>query len=188
LGLFRRHETLHAKLAREGGLELGGTPPVGNPAAPGAELNRPPWDASGIHGLHRVREWDVVRMAQAPDLHGERLEFVAISSEELVREGAEGDLSPLAAVVERDVARPYRAEAVRRERDRWAVAARRIEVMRLPGVEGDDLELSSHAGERTLVVDGAPQHGSIPALERDEHAVRARRIAGDAFEVDVDPL
>ncbi len=185
---FRRRESLHAKLAREGGLELDGTPPAGNPAAPGPELTRSPWDASGIHGIQRVREWDVVRMAQAPDLQGERLEFVAISAAELVREGAEGDLSPLAAVVERDVARPYRAEAVRRDRDRWAVAARRIEVIRLPGVEGDELELSSHAGERTLVVDGVPQHGSIPALERDEHAVRARRIAGDVFEVEVDPL
>ncbi len=61
-------------------------------------------------------------------------------------------------------------------------------MVRLPDVEGDELELSSHAGERTLVVDGVPQHGSVPALERDEHVVRARRIAGDAFEVEVDPL
>jgi hypothetical protein len=188
LGIFRRREPLHAKLAREGGLELEGTSQTGNPASPGPELTRSPWDAAGIHGVHRAREWDVVTMAEAPDLHGERLEFVAISDVELVREGAEGELSPLTAAVERDVSRPYRAEAVRRERARWAVAARRIEIIRLPNVEGDELELSSHGGERTLMVDGEPQFGSVPALERDEHVVRAHRIGGDAFEVEVDPL
>jgi hypothetical protein len=186
--MFRRREPLHVTLAREGGLDLEGSSQTGNAAAPGPEPSRAPWDASGIHGVHRVREWDVVTMAQAPDLQGERLEFAAISAEELVREGAEGDLSPLTAAVERDVARPYRAEGVRRERALWAVAARRIEIVLLPNVEGHELELSSHAGERTLVVDGEPQFGSIPALEREEHVVRARRIAGDAFEVDVDPL
>ncbi len=188
MGIFRRREPLHVTLAREGGIDLLDGQQTGNPAAPGPEPARAPWDVSGIHGVHRVREWDAVTMAKAPDLHGERLEFVAISAEELIREGADGDVAPLTAAVERDVAPPYRAEAVRRERDLWAVAARRIEIVRLPDVEGHELELSCHAGERTLVVDGEPQFGSIPALERDEHVVRARRIAGDAFEVDVDPL
>lgn len=188
MGIFRRRESLHAKLAREAGLELGAGPMAANDPASAPEPTRPPWDVAGIHGVHRAREWDVVTMARAPDLFGERVEFVAISATELVRDGAEGDLSPLAAAVEHGVARPYRAEAVRRERDRWAVGARRIEVVQLPGVAGQELELSSHAGERALVVDGEPQFGSIPALERDDHVVRARRIAGDAFEVDVDPL
>ena len=67
-------------------------------------------------------------------------------------------------------------------------AARRIQIVRLKGVEGEEIELASHRGERTLTVDGEPQFGSIPALERDEHVVRARRIAGDAWEVEVDPL
>ncbi len=196
MGIFRR-ESLHARLAREAGLELGGG---SHPAAPwGAasvapvaaadtDAARAPWDASGIHGLHRVREWDVVTMAEAPELEGERVEFVAISPEELVRDGAEGELEPLIAAVERDVQRPYRAEAVRRRRDFWAVAARRIQIVRLRGVEGEEIELASHRGERTLTVDGEHQFGSIPALERDEHVVRARRIAGDAWEVEVDPL
>lgn len=188
MGIFRRGEPLHVKLAREGGLELDGSSATGNPAGPGPEPMRAPWDAAGIHGVHRVREWDVVTTAQAPGLQGERLEFVAISPDEVERTGAEGDVSPLTAAVERDVSRPYRAEAVRRERDLWAVAARRIEVVRLPGLEGQALELSSHDGERELVVDGEPVFGTVPALERDEHVVRAHRIAGDAFEVDVDPL
>lgn len=188
MGIFRRGEPLHVKLAREGGLDLAGSPPSGNPVAPGPEAARSPWDAAGIHGVHRVRQWDVVTTAQAPELEGERVELVAVSPEQVVRSGASGDLSPLTNAVERDVPRPYRAEAVRRQRDLWAVAARRIEVVRLPGVEGQELELSSHAGERTLVVDGEPVLGTIPALERDEHVVRVHRIAGDAFEVDVDPL
>jgi hypothetical protein len=188
VGIFRRHEPLHVRLAREGGLDLDGRPQAVNPAAPGPEATRAPWDASGIHGVHRVREWDIVTTAEAPDLGGERLEFVGISDTELICVGAEGDIAPLSAAVERGLARPYRAEAVRRGPARWAVAARRIEIVRLPNVEGDELELSSHAGERTLLVDGEPRFGSIPALEREEHVVRARRIAGDVFEVDVDPL
>jgi hypothetical protein len=190
LGLFRRREPLHLKLAREGGLELGdgASRPAGNPAAPGPEPGRAPWDASGIHGVHRVREWAVVTTARAPELQGERVEFVAIAPEELVCEGGDGDLSPLTAAVERDLVRPYRGEAVRREGELWAVAARPIEVVRLPGLDGQEIELSSHAGERSLVVDGEEQFGSVPSLERPEHVVRARRIAGDAWEVEIDPL
>ena len=42
--------------------------------------------------------------------------------------------------------------------------------------------------ERTLMVDGAREFGTIPALERPDHVVRAHRIAGDSWEVETDPL
>jgi hypothetical protein len=45
-----------------------------------------------------------------------------------------------------------------------------------------------HGGERTLLVDGERAFGSVPALERPEHVVRARRIDGDLWEVDEAPL
>ena len=46
MGLFRR-ESLHERLAREGGVaEPSGVPPA--------------WDATGIHGVARPREWDLV--------------------------------------------------------------------------------------------------------------------------------
>lgn len=172
--MFRRREPLHVRLAREGGLE---------PEAP--ETPRPPWDASGIHGLHRVREWDAVATVEAPAQAAERVEFVALGPDAVA---SAGDAAPFTAALDRQLARPYRGEAVLRSAGLWAVAARRIEIVRLPGVEGQEIELSSYGGERTLVVDGTHEAGTIPALERPEHVVRARRVAGDAWEVDVDPL
>lgn len=177
MSLFRRGEPLHVRLARKGGLSLGGEPPP-----------RPPWDAAGIHGLHRPREWDAVLTAEVPGLEGDRARFVALSRDDLLVEEGPDDVEPLAVAVEGELAPPYRAEAVRRGGDLWAIAARAIEVVELPGVAGDEIELVAHGGERTLVVDGQPAFGTIPALERPEHVVRARRLDGETWEVVVNPL
>jgi hypothetical protein len=172
----RRHEPLHVRLARDGGI------PLGEPEA------RAPWNASGIHGLHRVREWDAVVTVSAPEVEGERAAFVALPGGELVLEEGPGQLTPFAEALERELRPPYRAEAVRRDDALWAVAGRRIEVVELPGVAGSELELATHKGERTLLVDGERAFGSVPALERPEHVVRARRIDGDLWEVEEAPL
>ena len=66
-------------------------------------------------------------------------------------------------------------------------AAGRSRSSTLPGTAGEEIELSSHDGERTLVVDGEHVFGSIPALERPDHVVRARRIVDDVWEVEVRP-
>lgn len=179
MSLFRRGEPLHVKLAREGQISLSGQV---QPAAP-----PPNWDVVGIHGLQRAREWDAVAMANAPDLTGERVEFVALPPERLVAPEKE-NVAPLAVALDKEVARPYRAEGVRREGALWAAAARKIQTIDLPGIEGDEIELTLHDGERTLVVDGAPVFGTIPQLERDQHAVRARRIVDDVWEVEFHPL
>jgi hypothetical protein len=173
---FRRREPLHVRLARDGGI------PLGEPTA------RAPWDESGIHGLHRVREWDAVVTVSAPDVEGARAAFVALPGGDLVLEEGSERLAPFAQALERELDPPYRAEAVRREDSLWAVAGRRIEVVELPGVTGSELELATHGGERTLLVDGERAFGSVPALERPEHVVRARRIDGDLWEVDEAPL
>jgi hypothetical protein len=177
LSLFRRGEPLHVRLAREGAVSLGDEEPA-----------RPPWDAAGIHGLHRTREWDVVKTVEAPELTGDRSSFVALSREELVIEEGPDHVEPLAEAIEADLAPPYRAEAVCRDGGLWAVGARRIELVSLPGISGEELELSTIGDERTLLIDGARTFGSIPALERPEHVVRARRIAGETWELTVDPL
>ena len=57
-------------------------------------------------------------------------------------------------------------------------------MIELPGVDGERIELASHGGERTLRVDGEQVFGSIPALERDDHVVRAHRISGETWEVE----
>jgi hypothetical protein len=173
--LFRR-EPLHVRLAREGGLSLDDT------------NARPAWDASGIHGLHRPREWDAVVAVDAPGVNGDRAAFVALSGGDLVIEEGPDDLEPLATALERELAPPYRAEAVRREGPLWAVAGRRIELVELPGVDGEEVELTTNGGERTLLVDGALRFGSIAALERPGHVVRARRVDGDLWELETAPL
>jgi hypothetical protein len=177
LSLFRRREPLHTRLAREGGLlETAGEP------------LRPAWESVGIHGVQRARQWDSVATVDAPGLEGDHAVFVALSPGELIVEQGPRQVEPLAAALGRDPAPPYRAEAVRREGTVWAVAARRIEIVRLPEVSGEEIELSSHEGERTLLVDGEKTFGSIPALERPGRFVRARRVAGDAWEVEIHRL
>lgn len=182
MALWRR-KPLHERLAREGGLVQGPS-------------RRTAWDdLVGIHGLHRQRQWDAVVTARA-EIGGEELSFVGLPDGSLLlEEGGDGDLSPLAAAVEAQVALPYRATAVRRDGDVWAVAARRIEVVELdddPG--GDRLELAWDGSERTYRVDGEPSFGSARTLERlaeqrfETWAVRASRLDGRLWEVTVAPL
>jgi hypothetical protein len=177
LSLFRRREPLHVRLARAGGL-----------LETEREPRRPAWDNAGIHGVQRARQWDSVATVDAPELEGDHAVFVALSPDELVVEQGPRHVEPLAAALGRDPSPPYRAEAVRRDGTVWAVAARRIEIVRLPDVSGEEIELSSHAGERRLLIDGERAFGSIPALERPEQFVRARRVAGDAWEVEIHQL
>ena len=184
MGLFRR-DPLHRRLARAGGLLIG-------PQPPDDMLSR--LAGAGIHGLHRMREWDAVVTADAPPLEGERAVFVALPDGSLIVEEGEGDLSVLADAVETQLERPYRAEAVRRHETLWAVAARALAIVELtddPG--GDEITLTVRDGERELSVDGARTFGSMPALERlaeglDAYALRAERLDGDLWEVDVGPL
>ncbi len=77
---------------------------------------------------------------------------------------------------------------MRRSETLWAVGASRIDVVELPGVGGEHIELSLHGDERTLRVDGEQVFGSIAPLERPGHVVRAHRIAGEAWEVETAPL
>jgi hypothetical protein len=166
--IFRRR-TLNERLKQQAGL------------FEGSEDTRQPWDKAGIHGVHRPREWDDVSTLAA-ELEGERAEFVVLDDEVIVEYGPRGTETFAAAI---SLEPPYRAEAVKREDGLWAVAARRIEVVTLPGVDGRELEQAHHDGERTLVIDGQRRFGSIPALERNgDYAVRGRRLDGDRWEIE----
>jgi hypothetical protein len=199
--LFRRDEPLHVRLAREAGVSLNGEPVEA--VEPQETVSRPPpapqpsglrrllsertvWD--GALGLPRLSDWDVVETVDFPENSAERAVFVALPNGDLVIEEGPDDVQPLAEAVERELAPPYRAEGVRRDDGLWAVGARAIEVVKLPGIEGDEIELASHGSERTLLVDGMSSHGTVRQLERAEHVVRATRIDGDNWEVAFDPL
>lgn len=149
----------------------------------------------GVHGIARPRSWDAVVTAAVPQARGDRLDFVALPDGTLVvdEEQGEGDPAPLAEALEAQLEPPYRAEAVRRHEDVWAVAGRRIDVLTFTA-DGEEIELTEHGGERALTVDSLHAFGSVPELEAvgrrqgESYVVRARRIDGDAWEVSADPL
>jgi hypothetical protein len=186
VGLFRR-KPLHERLLEEGGLER---PHADDRPVVGGTRE------TGIHGVARQREWDAVATVEAPEIGGDELRFAVLPDRTVIVEEEQGDvaLAPLADAIERELQPPYRARAVRQSAELWAVGARSIDVIRLPGRDGERLELSVRAGERTLSVDGAREFGSIPELEtlgegrHADYVVRAERLDGDWWEVIVDPL
>lgn len=193
MSLFRRAKPLHRRLAENAGLSLdvAASPPRGLAAAP------PGWDGeqrgeAGIHGVSRARRWDAVATASAPALHGDAVHFTTLpDGTRLVEETQPaGALDPLAEAIETTLDRPYRAEAVRRGHETWAVAARRIVVVSAPGLDGDRAELAVRGGERSLAIDGQRRVAHAPALEAagerhgDDYVVRATRLDGDLWEVE----
>jgi hypothetical protein len=196
VGLFRRRKPLHQELADAGGLGLSSIgAPIGQVAEP------PGWDGEqrgepGIHGVPRTRKWDVVASADAPGLKGDGVNFAALEDGTLVVDEDEPDdsLAPLAEAIESSIPPPYRAEGVRRGPTTWAVAASRIQVVRVAGLTGDHAELVVTRDGRSLHVDGLATLGRAPALERigeaegTEYVVRADRLDGDLWEVQATPL
>jgi hypothetical protein len=151
---------------------------------------------SGVTGLSRPREWDAVVTAVAPGIRDDPVVFVAVPDGELLVEVGDepGDLTALAEAVERERPRPYRAHAVRRDGDGFAVGVVGIEVAELPETNGDSVTLTANDGVRELEVDGRRGLGRTAELERlgeragSSYVVRAERLRGDLFEVRVDRL
>ena len=180
MGLFRR-KPLHQRLAEEGGLVERSTVPLFTGVIP----------ETGIHGIPRERQYDAVATTEAPDATGDSGRFVGLEDGSLLIEEGEGDLTALADAIEHEIARPYRATAVRRGETTWAIAAHRLRVIELPEPGGDEVELVLNGEEKTLVVDGNRSFGTMPELEQlaDGNAViRAARLDGTLWEVRVDPL
>jgi hypothetical protein len=181
MGLFRR-ESLHERLAREGGVaEPSGVPPA--------------WDATRIHGVARRKEWDLVATAAAPEIEGDAVDFVALPDGSLLveEEQGEGSLEPLATAVEQKLQPPYRARGARQTDVLWAVSARRIDTASFEA-EGERIELTETADGKILRIDGMPVFGSVPALEElgqqagPSYAVHAQRLDADLWEVRVAAL
>src|ERR671939_1339337 len=157
----------------------------------------PALDSAGITGLHRAREWDAAAAVEAPELRGDEVGFVVLPDGSVLVDEEEGDvpLAPLADALEEQLRPPYRARGVRQRDDVWAVAAKAIEVVELrPDVGGDELEIVSRGGERSLTVDGARSFGSVPQLEElaasrvADYVVHASRLDGSLWEVRVTAL
>jgi hypothetical protein len=163
---------------------------VGEQAPPPVDT-RPTWGEVGIHGVARAREWDSVVLVAA-ELRGERIAFVALADRSLVLDDGPDDVEELAEAVERSLAPPYRAEAVRRPDGTWAVGASAIDVVDLPGLDGDDVTISVGPEGRDVVVDGESRPGTVPELDGflrgRQGLVHARRLAGHTFELSVRSL
>jgi hypothetical protein len=182
VGIFRRSKPLHERLAEEGGI---------GEREPRQPLYTGVIPETGIHGIPREREYDAVVTTEAPDVEGPDVRFVALEDGSLLVEEGDGDLAPLADAIEQEVKRPYRATAIRRGETQWAVAGRGLRVIELPEPGGDEVELVLRGEERTLLVDGNREFGTIPQLEAladNDAAIRAARLDGNLWEVRVDPL
>ena len=191
MGLFRR-EKLHERLAREGGLDEGTSERVPEPV----DVGPPAPGVPGYHGVQRPRRWDAVVMAEAPELAGDEVAFVVLSDGSVIidEELPEPAIEPLAEELDNVLEAPYRVEAVRRHGQVWAAAARRIEVLEIPGVDGEEPMLTMQDGTKTLAIDGRPEFGTVLELERlaseryDSYVAEAKRLDGDLFEVRISPL
>jgi hypothetical protein len=194
VGLFRkRSESYNEQMLREAGLldYLRDQPP--QPLAEPTLLAKAGLpDGAGVG----PREWDAAVTVTAPGLTGSRIEFTSLPGGDLLvdDEDGAGDLSPLADSVEQDVQPPYKALAVRQDGDLWAVAAKRIELVRIDFPHAGSLELSRKDSWTDLRVDGEPSDAQIPQLEGLGEAqgrdffVKAERLDGELWEVRVSVL
>lgn len=196
MGLFRRRKPLHERLADAGGITDALTEPV-----PSLAADTPGWDGEqrgepGIHGVPRARRWDTVASAEAPALKGDTVHFVSLADGTLVvdEDEPDGALASLADAVEQAIPPPYRAEAVRKGPETWAVAASRIAIAQIPGLTGEQAELTSTREGRVLRIDGRTTMGSSRELERlgetegTEYVVLAKRLDGELWEVEATAL
>ena len=196
MGFFRRGEPIHEKLAREGGLDLPrGVNEFTGP--PMIDPRHPIWQVAGIHGIPRVREWDAVTSAEAPELPGDETDFVALADGTIFTDDDLPDdaLIPLADALENLVEAPYHALALKQAADVWSVAAMRVIVLEVPeDIAGDKVELVVNEDERAIRVDDVATRTALPTLEAfaaeqfGSFVLRATRLDDTLWEVTVHPL
>jgi hypothetical protein len=200
--LFRRRDqTLNEQLLREAGFTAEGQPVEAEPRAEDAsrELDpilaqrQPSYLRGGAYGVERARRWDAVVSAVDRELPGDGYGFVALPDGSLVVDEDSDetqDLDKLANAVEHELPRPYRAIAVRASSDVWSVVANRVEILELPGFDGDEIQLTRIGEVVTFTVDGRVRPDPPRALLRrdGDFALEAFRLDETLFETRVSPL
>ena len=200
---FRRGESLNERMLREAGLQdeqadvaAAAPPPLDPVVAFRQQFDSGAGALAGAGLPPRARHWDTFVTAEAPDVEGNEVDFVALPDGTILVEEEEGDaaLEPLANAVETRIAAPYRAKAVKQTDRIWAVSAMQIHVARFEA-NGDTIELTQTSDGRALHMDGMPSFGSVPELERigeaqagPAYAVHAERLDDDLWEVRVAAL
>jgi hypothetical protein len=201
MGLFRRRkeETLNEQMLREAGIDE--PEPVAEVASPepfdplaGSYPADPAigqWPAYLKTAMARPAVWDLVTTVSAPGITGDKVEFATLPDGDMIvdTESGDGDLSPLADTVEKQLNAPYRVLARRQDDNVWGIAARAIDVVELTFDGGDEIELVENEGSTELRVNGEPWNGEIPELERagetlgTDFVVQADRLDGDFWEI-----
>jgi hypothetical protein len=135
--------------------------------------------------------------AARSDAEGDEAVFVLLDDGRLIPvHGAQEAMEAAARALEGELHTPYRALAVRREGDAWAVGAVGIEVAELPAdTEGSELLLTvTEEGERALEIDGRPTLEGIEPIELavsgryDAYVLRGTRLDECLWEIGIDPL
>jgi hypothetical protein len=205
MGLFRRREreTLNEQLLHEAGLDA--PPPAVSAEQPApfdpfdgtypAQPHASPWDVKS-RAMARPAADDVVTTAHATGIAGDAVEFATLPNGDVIvdEEQGDGDLAALADAVEQHIPAPYRARGRREGDDLWAVAAHRIVVLRFGCDEGDEIELVSRGGERTVHIDRVASTQDFPELRKagaergEDYVVEATRLDEDYWEVKASAL
>ena len=169
---------------------------------PGAALvppadteDRPTVGIAGLVDIPGPREWPMIAAADAPELTGDDVHFIALPDRTLIvdEDVPDGSLTPLAEEIEGVLEPPYRAVAVRKDATLWAAAAQPVHVAELD-LDADVIEIATFAGDRNATVDGRPETRAFPELERmgeergEDYALRAERIDDRSWVVDVWPI
>jgi len=194
MGFLRRKEPLHEKLAREGGLDF---PRAVQDLAGPMDPRHPFWQVAGIHGVARAREWDAVVAAEAPELPGAEIDFVALEDGTLVvdEDLPEDSLAPLADALDAALEAPYHAYAHRRDGDVWVAAAIVVDVAEVPeDIDHDAVEIVVRDGEHMTVIGGELTNRRIESLEAiaeedfESYFLEATRIDERLWEITVNAL
>jgi hypothetical protein len=202
MGIFRRRkeETLNEQMLREAGIDSDGDeqqpvdethPPEPLDPYAGTYPADDRWLGSLTRAMARPGVWDLVTTARVAGIAGDEVEFATLPAGDVIvdTESGDGDLSPLADAVEKQLKPPYRVLARREEDDLWAIAARAIDVVELHFDGGDEIELVENEGRTELRVNGEPWQQEIPELERagevlgTDYVVQADRLDGDLWEI-----
>ena len=201
MGIFRRRkeETLNEQMLREAGLGDQQPAEEADPPQPldpyagtyPADQALGRWPGYLSRAMARPAVWDLVTSVTAPGIAGDTVEFATLPAGDMIvdTETGDGDLSPLADAVEKQLKPPYRVLARREDSDVWSIAARTIDVVELTFGGGDEIELVENEGRTELRVDGKPWKQEIPELERagetlgTDFVVQADRLDGDLWEI-----
>jgi len=144
-----------------------------------------------VDGLPDDSYWDVVLEAADRELREDSYEFASLATGDLiVDDDVEDSLSALADAVDTVLEAPYRAVAVRQDREWWSVSARSIRVVQL-ALEGERARLVGAGSRLELEVDRQPVEDAATAEQLaaeaadlgDDYIVDAKRLDDGVWEV-----